>query len=214
MFGSADKSGDGILDRGEIAEVATSLGSKLSAKELDKAMAIMDEDGSGEVDFEEFYGWWSKQDGSGGSMFYSFTNKGHLTRLTQKIDGARKEAPPPYRKTLGYKKLIERDKKKGPTRTEKLLEAAQDARGHTLRVAFKSFDTDGGGSLDRDELSALMSSLGVDPSEEELSAAMRSIDTDGGGEVEFEEFKDWWDKNLEADEASASRSTHQTWTVL
>ena len=35
------------------------LGYRLTDKELTAAMAEMDEDGSGEVDFIEFYGWWT-----------------------------------------------------------------------------------------------------------------------------------------------------------
>ena len=41
----------------EIAQMSADLGRPLSSVELDDAMAQMDEDGSGEVDFEEFCGW-------------------------------------------------------------------------------------------------------------------------------------------------------------
>ena len=42
-----------------MAEIATRLGQPLvSTKDLDDAMAAMDEDGNDEVDFEEFRLWW------------------------------------------------------------------------------------------------------------------------------------------------------------
>eukprot|EP01050_Picozoa_sp_SAG11_P022596 SAG11_NODE_4311_length_1953_cov_1.192017_1_plen_105_part_10 len=35
------------------------LGVKMNSDEVDEAMEIMDKDGSGEVDFDEFYRWWT-----------------------------------------------------------------------------------------------------------------------------------------------------------
>ena len=51
-----------MLDEGEILAMSVQLGHRLSASELRDAMAAMDEDGSGEVDFREFYGWWGRDD--------------------------------------------------------------------------------------------------------------------------------------------------------
>ena len=50
--------GGGTLCRDEIAALAVKLGKRLSKKELDEAMNDMDEDGSNEVDYEEFSDWW------------------------------------------------------------------------------------------------------------------------------------------------------------
>jgi Ca2+-binding EF-hand superfamily protein len=52
----------GCLDASEILQLSAQLGHKLSAKELREAMAVIDEDGTGEVDFREFYKWWSRDD--------------------------------------------------------------------------------------------------------------------------------------------------------
>ena len=40
-------------------QLSSQLGNKLSNAELREVMAAIDEDGSGEVDFREFYKWWS-----------------------------------------------------------------------------------------------------------------------------------------------------------
>lgn len=42
------------------ARLARDLGLPLSKREIDEAMREMDEDGSGEIDFDEFAGWWSQ----------------------------------------------------------------------------------------------------------------------------------------------------------
>jgi Ca2+-binding EF-hand superfamily protein len=55
--------------------------------------------------------------------------------------------------------------------------------------AFKVFDTDNSGSIDKYELKSLMDSLGQKLSSEELNAMMEEVDTDGNGEISYEEFK-------------------------
>jgi len=59
LFSQFDADDSGDLGRDEIAELAKSLGKKLTKKELETAMKEMDEDESGEVDFEEFFRWWN-----------------------------------------------------------------------------------------------------------------------------------------------------------
>ena len=57
LFAYIDTDGSGTLERGEIAEMSKELGCDLTERELDLAMAEMDEDGSGGVDIEEFSAW-------------------------------------------------------------------------------------------------------------------------------------------------------------
>eukprot|EP01051_Picozoa_sp_SAG22_P023230 SAG22_NODE_5905_length_933_cov_1.426859_1_plen_110_part_10 len=65
LFQEADADGSGGLDKDEVAALARNLGRPLSEQELDEAMAEMDEDGGGTVEFEEFYSWYEKQTGEG-----------------------------------------------------------------------------------------------------------------------------------------------------
>lgn len=59
LFDDIDEDGSGVLDRGEIAELARKLlGKPLTKREIDAAMEEMDGDGNGEIDFEEFRDWW------------------------------------------------------------------------------------------------------------------------------------------------------------
>ena len=59
-----DISGEGMLDRDEVARIAMlAKGStQLQPEQLDAAMASMDTDQNGEVDFEEFALWWQKME--------------------------------------------------------------------------------------------------------------------------------------------------------
>jgi len=58
-----------------------------------------------------------------------------------------------------------------------------------LRDAFKVFDTDNSGAIDRKELKRLMKKLGQALTEAELDAMMNEVDENGDGEISFEEFK-------------------------
>ena len=53
-----DDDGSGMLDAKEIREVLRAFGKDLNDDEFEVAMQEIDEDGSGEVEFEEFQLWW------------------------------------------------------------------------------------------------------------------------------------------------------------
>lgn len=61
MFDRIDDDGSGLLDRGETKELMVQLFPGLSDAEFDEAFATMDDDGSGEVDFDEFSAWWEAE---------------------------------------------------------------------------------------------------------------------------------------------------------
>ncbi|CAN6331897.1 unnamed protein product [Urochloa humidicola] len=56
-----------------------------------------------------------------------------------------------------------------------------------LREIFRRFDMDGDGSLTQLELAALLRSLGLRPTGEEVRALLAGMDADGNGAVEFDE---------------------------
>lgn len=64
-FREADVDGNGTLTVEELAGLAKTLGSEMEEGELRAALNTLDVDNSGDIDYEEFVGWWAKsiQDG-------------------------------------------------------------------------------------------------------------------------------------------------------
>lgn len=56
------------------------------------------------------------------------------------------------------------------------------------REAFNLFDKDSNGSISASELTTVMKSLGLSPSETEIADLMNKVDQDGNHEIDFEEF--------------------------
>ena len=84
LFCEADADGSGGLDRDEVKTLARQLGYPLSAVELDEAMAEMDTDGGGTVEFDEFLAWFRRiQDAGGGKTSWAKQLAVGTTRAAQ-----------------------------------------------------------------------------------------------------------------------------------
>ena len=75
VFDEIDTDKGGTLDQEEIGRMATVLGIPMSKGELEQAMIEMDEDGSGDVDFEEFAAWWPQLEGKNEALMNALQNK-------------------------------------------------------------------------------------------------------------------------------------------
>eukprot|EP01044_Picomonas_judraskeda_P000345 COSAG03_NODE_15_length_22165_cov_72.809934_14_plen_584_part_00 len=70
VFKSIDLDDNGTLERDELRTAAERLGQAMNEEELDAAMLEMDNDGSGEVDYDEFLAWWDRRKAQGkGGLF-------------------------------------------------------------------------------------------------------------------------------------------------
>eukprot|EP01043_Picozoa_sp_COSAG02_P063294 COSAG02_NODE_8932_length_2395_cov_1.323171_2_plen_134_part_00 len=62
VFNMLDIDGTGVLQRDQVHRLVQEIdGTELSDEDLDAAMAAMDDDGNGTVDFQEFSDWWIKR---------------------------------------------------------------------------------------------------------------------------------------------------------
>ena len=70
------------------------------------------------------------------------------------------------------------------------MDAQTFLREDYLKTAFQMFDKDGSGSIDRNEIRALLEGEEFKDvySEDQLAAAVAEVDENGDGEIDFEEF--------------------------
>lgn len=61
-----------------------------------------------------------------------------------------------------------------------------------VRTHFSNIDTDGSGSIDYEEFSRLLRSLGLSRVDDIARLAFESIDINGDNEIDFGEFRTWW----------------------
>ena len=59
-FRKLDADGSGALDQDEVMRLIEAMGVSLSKRQTAAAMVVMDNDGDGEIDFEEFSAWWKE----------------------------------------------------------------------------------------------------------------------------------------------------------
>ena len=59
VFDLVDKDKSGAIEMEEVEELTQLLGMDLTRDEVELLVREIDKDGNGEVDFEEFYDWWT-----------------------------------------------------------------------------------------------------------------------------------------------------------
>eukprot|EP01028_Stygiella_incarcerata_P005960 TRINITY_DN2459_c0_g1_i1.p1 TRINITY_DN2459_c0_g1~~TRINITY_DN2459_c0_g1_i1.p1 ORF type:complete len:1822 (-),score=519.58 TRINITY_DN2459_c0_g1_i1:603-6068(-) len=84
-------------------------------------------------------------------------------------------------------KMADPDKQK-LDRAKDIVRAKVFNRTSKLSDVFRSFDTDGNGTVDYDEFQNGLDSLGVDLSREEMNLLIREVDQDGDGQIDYVEF--------------------------
>ena len=216
VFDTMDVDHSGSLDRDEIAQLVESMaGDLLSEEDLDGALAPMDLDGDGTVDFSEFYDWWVLMNGTTKSEEFAVdpaspenTRLGAPLPLMEPSAGS-PGSPPLVGMRRFFIKGSFKKKKDEPGEAYALSAASvppppnkplRSFSDDVVRRLFDKTDTDGSGTLDRAEISSLVNSLGVwdsmwDSEEEKteiLDIIMREWDPDEDGRVEFSEFCAWY----------------------
>jgi calmodulin len=208
LFKEVDTDGGGTLSRDEVVVLGEKLGLYFHGTELDEAMAAMDEDGSGEVDFHEFYEWWVARKQSPDyeiraeavRVFKQVDTDGSGTLAVKEVAEMGKLMDFHFTKSELSRAMGEMDEDgSGEVDFQEFYEwwAARKQRGdqelhNEAARMFEEVDTDGGGTLSQEEVQHLGEKLGFHFSEVELAQAMGEMDEDGSGEVDFQEFYEWY----------------------
>jgi Ca2+-binding EF-hand superfamily protein len=146
VFSAVDEDGSGALDLAETRQAIKALVSgKLSAEEVDEAVAAMDDDGSGEVTLAEFTEWWNV----------------HQAKEKEREE-MRKQQARKRRKTLQTRKRqvsLAAVDASNPASADEAQKSVLDELATQAQLLFEEVDTDGSGSLNRDELAQVYLSI-------------------------------------------------------
>ncbi len=61
IFSHYDHDGNGVIDAGEFRALLDALGADLSDDEIATGLRAVDENGNGQIEFDEFLEWWANQ---------------------------------------------------------------------------------------------------------------------------------------------------------
>ncbi|KAF4663579.1 hypothetical protein FOL47_005673, partial [Perkinsus chesapeaki] len=112
-----------------------------------------------------------------------------FTRVKKKFDGDTEHSVRKAEFATEFNRLLTKgqmmmgigqEKQQRDNKCEKYIEKC--------REAFNTFDADGSGTIDTQEMKLLLEAIGENPTEEELFRFMADVDEDGTGEIEFAEF--------------------------
>jgi Ca2+-binding EF-hand superfamily protein len=168
VFELIDADASGLLDRGEVVSLIDFFSdTPMTDKQVDTAMAEMDADGSGEVDFDEFAVWFKGWD------------KGKDARDAKEAEDAKPKAGPSVFEKPVVVKTFQRTG---------AVDVDDEQFTERLRQIFNRYDDDGSGEIDAAELGQIMASMGKPMAEAEVAAMINEIDDSGDGLIDFQEF--------------------------
>ena len=180
LFDGIDKDGNGLLDKSEVKTLFESMNLEVTDEQHDKAYREMDDDGNGEVDFDEFHEWYANHQHSIEKIWKPRVSA--VFTIQDALDGVE----PWIAVDL---QLPAWAVPKRPQSAKKMT--VEEEREEALGL-FKEIDLDDSGALDAAEIKHLLQAMGVKLSDKDVTDAIKAMGNAGKHEVDFESFFLWW----------------------
>jgi Ca2+-binding EF-hand superfamily protein len=159
VFEEMDENGNGTIDESELKKGMQQMGFELDRKEIKEVMSKFDENGRGEIKFEDFVYFLQGEDGRDDD---SDGGGGSDEEVDECIEALRKE----------FKRITK--SRNGPPR---------------IRAVFEEIDDNGDGVVSKREFRKALDEMGFRFSESQIKKIMKKIDFDNDGGCSHEEFE-------------------------
>jgi len=177
-FQECDEDGSGFLDRDQVRQMCEMFMGSMTDQELDDAMSQLDTSEDDKVDFAEFRKYWFENIGSGGGLLQGIVSQFQNVEQVPGVSGN----PDRYidddddfrARVFALFAMIDRDHDLAVTAVEfaKYLTGKGVEPPADLERQFEKFDTNGNGTLDKDELAGAIKGLRLEsvvPSQEDAA---------------------------------------------
>ena len=176
VYDKIDVDGSGSITGDEIAMLAAKMGRALEPAVLKAAMAELDADGSGEIDFAEFSAWWTRWAQQSKSNKQRSGLDGVIAEIVADVAESASAAGEGGRG--GFDRQI--------LDLVKVMEGKTPAE---LETEFKELDADGSGELELAEVAELVTKVfGSAVEAAVVAACFKEMDRDDSSAVDLEEF--------------------------
>jgi len=189
-FKTIDINGDGLISKDEMKSASLSNGAKLNAIEVDSIFALGDANGDGEIDMEEFLAVMVPSAGFS-SSFSSSSNTQFIKKSTTSFSSSSSSSfQQSSSSSFQQSSSSSVSQSYSATTSYSTSSAVSVSFSSALDVkkAFRKFDSNGDGHLDKSEMKKLLVSSGKNVSDQEVAALFAQGDVDGDGMIDIQEF--------------------------
>jgi Ca2+-binding EF-hand superfamily protein len=184
-FKKIDLNGDGQISKDEMRAASLSNGTKLNAIEVDSIFALGDANGDGEIDMDEFLTVMVPSAGFS-SSFSSSSNTQFVKKTTTSSFSSSSSSSVQQSSSSSFSQSYSATTSYSTSSSSSV--AVSFSSVQDVKKAFRKFDSNGDGHLDRSELKQLLISSGKNVSDQEVNALFAQGDVDGDGMIDIQEF--------------------------
>ena len=193
-FKKIDADGDGVLSKNELMAAVLPNGSKITSIEVDSIFALGDANGDGEIDLEEFLAVMAPSAGFATSFSSSsnttYVKKSSCTTMKSSFSSSSSSSMKMSSSSSSQQTYVSTSKVEYSSASSSSFSSSSVSFSSATDVkrAFKQFDANGDGHLDRNEFKQLLASSGKKISDQEAVALFSQGDVDGDGVIDINEF--------------------------